>query len=143
MLSGGQRGTSIVAQAAAVASAKVLIIEDDPDIGGLLGLRLRKAGYNTAFAGDAVTALTIARKEQPDLIVLDLGLPGGDGMLVMERLKGLATLAHVPVIIVSARDPASSGPQTLAAGARAFVAKPIQMDSFMAAVRAALGESSY
>ena len=134
------RGLQGLEASVAVASAKVLIIEDDPDIARLLGLRLRNDGYRTALAADAVTALTVARKEEPDVIVLDLGLPGGDGMLVIERLKSVSALAHVPVIVVSARDPASSGPLVLEAGATAFVAKPIEMDRFLLAVRSALGQ---
>jgi DNA-binding response OmpR family regulator len=124
-----------------VAKAKILIIEDDPDISGLLGLRLKRDDYDTAFASDAVTAMTVARKERPDLILLDIGLPGGGGMLVMERLKAIAPLAHVPIIVVSARDAASTEEQVLRAGARAFLPKPIEMERLLATVRGALGET--
>ena len=123
---------------AGAGSAKILIVEDDPDIGGLLAIHLRRAGYQTVHASDAVTFLTVARKEQPDLILLDLGLPGGDGLLVMERMKGIASLSRVPVIVVSARDPISSGPQALAAGAHAFLGKPIDTDRLLETVRDAL-----
>jgi DNA-binding response OmpR family regulator len=127
-----------VSPGAASATAKILIVEDDPDISGLLGLRLRRAGYETSYAADAVTALTIARKERPDAIVLDFGLPGGDALVVMERLRAVAPLSHVPVIVVSARDPEATGPVVLAAGAQAFVAKPVAIDEFLTAVRAAV-----
>jgi DNA-binding response OmpR family regulator len=119
---------------------KILIVEDDADIRRLLQLRLRTQQYESAFAGDAVTALTIARKEQPDLILLDLGLPGGDGFVVLERLQQLAPLAGIPVIVVSARDPSASRERALAAGAVAFLPKPIDMDDLFGAVRDALGE---
>ncbi len=124
-----------------MAKAKILIIEDDPDISGLLGLRLKRNDYDTAFASDAVTAMTVARKERPDLILLDIGLPGGGGMLVMERLKAIAPLAHVPIIVVSARDAASTEEQVLRAGAQAFLPKPIEMERLLATVREALGET--
>ena len=71
----------------------------------LLKAQLGSAGYDTAFAWDAVTALTVARKEEPDLIILDLGLPGGDGWVVMERLQTLAPFAMIPIIVVSRSRP--------------------------------------
>jgi DNA-binding response OmpR family regulator len=119
---------------------KILIIEDDPDIRQLLQHRIRSKQYESAFAGDAVTALTIARKERPDLILLDLGLPGGDGFVVLERLQQLAPLASIPVIVISARDPSASRERALAAGAVAFLPKPIDMDELFGAVSDALGE---
>ena len=79
------------------------MIDDDADIRKLLKIRLGAEGYDTAFAWDADTALTIARKESPDLIVLDLGLPGGDGYVVMERLQTLAPFAMIPIVVLSAQ----------------------------------------
>lgn len=124
-----------------MAKAKILIIEDDPDISRLLGVRLKGNDYETAFASDAVTALTVARKERPDLIILDIGLPGGDGMLVMERLRAVAPLALVPVIVVTARDAATTEQRALDAGAAAFIQKPVDMPALLGAVRRALGEA--
>jgi DNA-binding response OmpR family regulator len=119
---------------------KVLIIEDDADIRRLIDIRLKAQNYSTAWAGDAVTAVMIARRENPDAIVLDLGLPGGDGFVVMERLRSLAQLAHVPVIVVTARDPSTSRERALEAGATAFLEKPIDADALLDAVRSAVGD---
>ena len=102
---------------------KILIIEDDVDLQRGLNVRLRAANYDTAFAGDAVMALSIAKKEAPDLILLDLGLPGGDGFLVLDRMKNIASLACTPVIVVSARDPLANKERALKAGAEAFFQK--------------------
>ena len=121
-----------------MAAKKILIVEDDADIRQLISLRLRREQYETAFAGDAITAMTAARKENPDLIVLDLGLPGGDGFLVMERMQAIASLSATPVIVVTARDPATSRERALTSGAHAFLSKPIDMAELLAAVESAL-----
>lgn len=121
--------------------AKILIVEDDADTRELLKARLGAHGYETAFAFDAVTAISVTREEKPDLILLDMGLPGGDGVVVMERLKTFPALAHIPVIVVSAREQGMTEPRATEAGARAYVQKPIDNEKLMAAVRNALGES--
>ena len=116
-------------------AGKILIVEDDVDIARLLGLKLKQDGHEVAFAGDAVTALTVARKEDPDLIVIDIGLPGGGGLLIIERLQAMANLAMKPVIVISAREPVESEQQARAAGAVAFFSKPIDLDGFVETVR--------
>ncbi len=85
---------------------KILVIDDDAVARRVLEQRLRESGYSTVFAFDAVSVLRIARDESPDLILLDIGLPGGDGFVVMERLKRIQTLAHIPVIVFTAREQA-------------------------------------
>jgi two-component system KDP operon response regulator KdpE len=117
---------------------KILIIEDDPDLQRGLNLRLRASNYDTAFASDAVMALSIAKKEAPDLILLDLGLPGGDGFLVLDRMKNIASLACTPVIVVSARDPLANEERALNAGAEAFFQKPVDNQELMKAIQRAL-----
>jgi len=117
---------------------KILIIEDDSDLRRGLNLRLRANNYDTAFAGDAIMALSIAKKEAPDLILLDLGLPGGDGFLVLERMKNIASLACTPVIVLSARDPKANEKRALDAGAEAFFQKPIDNEALMKAIQRAL-----
>jgi DNA-binding response OmpR family regulator len=123
-----------------MAKAKILIVDDDQDIRNLLRIRLKASDYDTVFAADAITAISAARKESPDAIVLDIGLPGGDGYLVMERLKTFPALAHIPVVAVTARDVSVAKDRALAAGALAFVAKPVDNEELLDAVRAALGE---
>lgn len=120
--------------------AKILIVEDDADTRELLKIRLHAYGYDTAFAFDAVSAISVTRQEKPDLILLDMGLPGGDGVVVMDRLKTFPALAHIPVIVVSARDAGVTAPRAAEAGATAYVQKPIDNEELMAAVRKALGE---
>ena len=117
---------------------KILVIEDDADIRKLLKVHLGSEGYDTAFAWDAVTALTIARKEKPDLIILDLGLPGGDGYVVMERLQTLAPFSMIPIVVVSAQPVEPHAERAKAAGAHAFIEKPFEMETLLAVLRDAL-----
>jgi two-component system KDP operon response regulator KdpE len=117
---------------------RILVIEDDADIRKLLKHHLESEGYETAFAWDAVTALTIARKASPDLIVLDIGLPGGDGYVVMDRFQTLAPFAMIPIIVVSAQPADPNAKRALEAGARAFIEKPFETETLLAAVRDAL-----
>lgn len=121
---------------------KILIVDDDPHL--LLGLapRLKASSYSVVTAADAISAIAVARNEAPDLIILDLGLPGGDGFVVMERIKNLATLASIPIIVLSAWDPAGNRKRSLDAGAVAFFQKPPDNHEFLTAIRQALGESS-
>lgn len=121
-------------------TGKVLIVEDDADIARLIGLKLKQEGLKTVFAADAVTAVTIARKEDPDLLVIDIGLPGGGGLLVMERMRAIANLAMKPVIVISAREPIEGERQAREVGATAFFPKPLDLDALVEAVGAQLGE---
>jgi DNA-binding response OmpR family regulator len=119
---------------------KILIVEDDPDVREGMHVRLKANNYETGFAADALTVMNEARRQQPDLIILDLGLPGGDGFVVMERLKRLPALALIPIIVVSARDVHANRKRALEAGAKAFLQKPVDNAVLLAAIRLALGE---
>jgi DNA-binding response OmpR family regulator len=118
-------------------ASKVLVVEDDQDIRQLLHLQLTSAGYETAFARDAATAVSVARKERPDLILLDLGLPAGDGAVVMERLNALPDLEMVPVIVITARG-AEEGEKAIGLGARSFFLKPFDAEALLAEIRSTL-----
>jgi DNA-binding response OmpR family regulator len=113
---------------------KVLIVEDDQDIALMLGVRLKARDYEVALARDAVTAVGVARKEDPDLILLDINLPGGDGFLILDRLRALDSLALKPVIVVSAHASAENAERALQGGARRFLSKPIDMAELLAAI---------
>jgi two-component system KDP operon response regulator KdpE len=119
---------------------KLLIVDDDTDIVRAMGTRLRAHGYQVVLAPDAVAAISTARAEKPDLIILDIGLPGGDGFVVLERLKAVSELTLIPVIVLSARHPTPNRDRALQAGAQAFFQKPVDNDEFLAAIRKALGE---
>lgn len=103
---------------------KVLVIEDDGDMRLGYQILLRAHGYDTAFAGDSMSAMSETRKQQPDVIILDLGLPAGDGFVVLERLRANMNFALIPVIVVSGREVHGNRERALKAGARAYLQKP-------------------
>jgi DNA-binding response OmpR family regulator len=121
-------------------SKKILIVDDDPDIRQGMHVRLQANHYDTFFAADAFSAMTEARKHRPDLVILDLGLPAGDGFTVMERLKTVPFLAVIPIIVVSARDGLGNQKRASDAGAKAFLQKPVDDAEFLAVIRRVLGE---
>ena len=123
-----------------MSTKKILIVEDDQDMRRALQIRLKSQGYTIAVAADAVTAIAAAKRERPDLILLDIGLPGGDGFLVMERLHALLPLADVPFIVLTARSPEGNKERARGLGAKVFLQKPVDNDVLAAAVREALGE---
>jgi two-component system KDP operon response regulator KdpE len=120
---------------------KILIVEDDADVRLGYQILLRANGYETFFAADSITAISEARKHMPDLIILDLGLPAGDGFIVMERLHGPINmdLAHIPVIVVSGRDLRGNKERALKAGAKAFLQKPWDDEELLALTGRLLG----
>jgi len=118
---------------------KILIVEDDLELLRGLSRRLKANGYNTVVATDGVTAVSVALKELPDVILLDIGLPAGDGFTVMERLKSHDKLRRVPIIVITARDPLTTRNRALSAGAQAFLLKPVENDILVAAIQKASG----
>jgi CheY-like chemotaxis protein len=105
-------------------ASKILIVDDDLDIRQLLGVRLKAAGYET---------------ERPDLILLDLMMPAGDGYVVMERLQAMPALEGVPIIIVSALDPQGEQERFAESRADAFFRKPFEHEELLKAIERALG----
>ena len=118
---------------------KIMIIDDDPDMRLGLHIRLKANNFQTVFAADALSAISEARKHQPDLIILDLGLPAGDGFIVMERFRANMHLSMTPVIVVSARDRLANEQRAINAGAKAFMQKPVDSDQLLATINHLLG----
>ena len=118
----------------------ILIVDDDKDLLRGLNFRLRAYGYATVIATDGYSAFSVAQKEKPDLIILDFGLPAGDGFVVMERLRNHPSLALIPIIILTARDLRINKERALKAGAIAFFKKPADNGKLLAVIKKAMGK---
>lgn len=113
----------------------ILVIEDDPQIADLLRRGLIYEGYSVTVAGDGPAGLTAARDRAPDLVLLDLMLPGMDGLTVCQRLRAAG---DVPILILTARDAVPDRVKGLDAGADDYVVKPFSFDELLARIRALL-----
>ncbi len=117
---------------------KVLVIEDNREHLMALVIKLKAHGYDVVSAGDGVTAISTVKKEQPDAILLDLGLPGGDGFVVLERLRSMGPTVATPVIVVTARPAETNKREAFKHAAVAFLQKPVRTEELLVALRQAL-----
>ncbi len=110
----------------------VLIVDDEEDILGLVEFHVKQQGYKTLTAGSGETALKLARNEKPDLIILDLMLPGIDGLDVCKYLKTEPATAQIPIIMLTARGEETDIVKGLELGADDYVTKPFSPKILMA-----------
>ncbi|MHB8511986.1 MAG: response regulator [Actinomycetota bacterium] len=113
---------------------RVLVVDDEPQIVRALSTNLRARGYEVDTAINGEQALQLAAENHPDVIILDLGLPGIDGIEVIEGLRGWSS---IPIIVLSAREQEPDKVKALDAGADDYVTKPFGMDELLARLRAA------
>jgi two-component system phosphate regulon response regulator PhoB len=121
-----------------VAGEKIVVIEDEPDILELMQFNLRREGYQVLAAGTGSEGLATVRRESPDLVLLDLLLPGVDGLDVCRRLRADPETREVPIIMVTAKGEESDVVLGLGLGADDYVAKPFSPRELVARVRAVL-----
>ena len=119
----------------------VLVVEDDAPLRRMISLFLRAAGYRVCAAEDGPTGLALARDERPDLVLLDLMMPGLDGWEVLRRIKGDALTAAIPVLVLTASVEAPLTEQALRLGATRFLAKPIDSRVLVEIVDEVLGHT--
>jgi len=117
---------------------KILVVEDEADLLDLVVYNLRKEGFKPLRAESGEKALEIARDEHPDLILLDLMMPGLDGLEVCRRLRANEATADIPIVMVTARAEESDAVVGLAVGADDYVKKPFGVKELVARVRAVL-----
>lgn len=123
-------------------NSKIMVVDDDSDLRLALRLRLRANHYDTVDAGDGYSAIALAYKERPNLIILDLGLPAGDGFVVLGSLERDDELSAIPVIVLSARDRQASEQRALKAGAVAFLQKPADSAELLELIRGILPQAA-
>lgn len=116
----------------------VLLVDDDSTILLGTGVRLKSMGYTVYTAEDAVGAVSAARKIEPDVVVLDISLPAGDGFLVAERLQKLIGSAATPIIFISATDNPAVRKRAKKLGAVGFLKKPFDASSLATVIETAL-----
>jgi two-component system, OmpR family, alkaline phosphatase synthesis response regulator PhoP len=117
---------------------KILVVDDEKDIVKMLTYNLQKEGYRTVAAYDGDDALYLAGREHPDLVILDLMLPGMDGLEVCKTLKKDPKLSSVPIIMLTAKTQESDKVVGLELGADDYVSKPFSVKELLARVKAVL-----
>jgi CheY-like chemotaxis protein len=117
---------------------RILIVDDERDIVKALTIRLRGAGYEIVTAFDGAQGIFMAHKEKPDLILLDIRMPAGDGFSVAEKLKQSADTLAIPVIVLTGSPEKNSEEKAMAVGARFYVKKPYDPEELLDAIKRAL-----
>jgi len=115
--------------------ATIVVVEDDPSLNAALSATLKVAGFRPVSAHSASEGLRWFAHYQPDLVLLDLGLPDRDGLTVIREIRAKAT---TPIVVLSARDAEAVKVEALDLGADDYVAKPFGLDELMARIRAGL-----
>jgi two-component system, OmpR family, KDP operon response regulator KdpE len=116
-------------------NVRILVVDDEPQIGRLLKTSLSARGYDVAVAEDGRSALELATSWRPDIILLDLGLPGIDGLDVCRQIR---TWSQVPIIVLTVRDAEQDKVTALDIGADDYLTKPFGTDELLARIRVAL-----
>jgi CheY-like chemotaxis protein len=112
----------------------VLVADDDVTTCTLVGTILRHAGHTPVLAQDATQAMMLIKKHQPDVVVLDVQMPGGTGLAVLQNLRASVRTSHVPVIMLSGVADREKVQQLLDLGATEFLSKPVDPESLLGAL---------
>jgi len=121
---------------------KILIVDDERDIVKALMIRLQGAGYEVVTAFDGAQGVFMAHKEKPDLIILDIRMPAGDGFSVAQRLKRSMHTFTIPVIFLTGSPEQNAEEKAMALGARFYVKKPYDPEELLDAIKRALEKDS-
>lgn len=117
-----------------MSKGRILVVDDEPDIVRGLTLRLSSEGYQVSSAMDGLGATKKAIEEQPELIIMDIGMPAGNGHVVVERLRNIGETCHIPIIYLTARTGEEDYRQAREGGVCKFITKPFDTEILLAAV---------
>lgn len=117
---------------------KVLVVDDEQDIVRSVGMRLQSAGCEVISATDAVMATQLALREAPNLVILDIGMPCGNGHMIAERMRDNVKTMSIPIIFLTARTAEADREKACQAGAFAYLTKPFKSEELLAIVSQAL-----
>jgi len=121
--------------------ATILVVEDNEPSRDVLSRRLERRAYRVLLAADGQQAVSIARRAMPDLILMDLGLPGIDGWEATRQLKTDATTRHIPIIVLSAHAMTNDREMALAAGGDEFDTKPVRFEQLLVKIASLLAKA--
>ncbi len=124
-----------------MSKGRILVVDDEPDIVRSLSIRLGSVGYEVSAARDGLSATRMAIEEQPELILLDIGMPAGNGHVVVERLRNIGETAHIPVIFLTACTTDEDYRKAREGGVCQFITKPFDADILLAAVEDQIARS--
>ncbi|MBX3235107.1 MAG: response regulator [Nitrospiraceae bacterium] len=124
------------------ATARILVIDDSRDFQVLVRTYLNGTGWTVHGAADALQATGMALREKPKLILLDIGLPGGDGFMLLDRLHANVHTRGIPVIVTTAQTAAGLEAKAKAKGAQAFLQKPFEKQILLETLESVLRESA-
>ncbi|MBN1288245.1 MAG: response regulator [Actinobacteria bacterium] len=113
----------------------VLVVDDDEDILKSLGIRLKQKGFEVFTAQDAYQAVMMTHKCNPDLLILDIGMPAGSGFTVMQKLSGSSHTQLIPVIMLTALDDEDARDKAKILGALRYFVKPYEFSEVLSAVK--------
>lgn len=113
---------------------KVLIADDDPILSHMLAGSLKSKGWTVELASDAMQVLMFAMRSNPDVITLDINMPGGTGLEALKKLKRSVKTSQIPVVVMSGSIEAADEPTVMELGAAAFLRKPCAPDDVAAAL---------
>ena len=122
--------------------AEILVVDDDRDVAQSIEMALRRRGFRVIIAYSGVEALKTLRRYRPDLLILDVLMPGMSGMEVCRRLRADAGLSDLPIILLTARGQESDRIEGLKAGADDYISKPFNLEELLLRVRAVLRRSN-